>query len=142
MDNDGRLDVLINNNGDAPLLLHNRAGQGNHWVGLQLQGTTCNRDAIGARLSYVWRKEFLQRNEAALFANPIGVWRRPDKSLDFQLTAKLTDDLGLTFDATNLTKAKQQEYYRFDSAGNQDQFNLGTLLIPRTFAIGVRYTFD
>lgn len=97
---------------------------------------------IGARLSYVWRKEFLQRNEAALFANPIGVWRRPDKSLDVQLTAKLTDDLGLTFDATNLTKAKQQEYYRFDSAGNQDQFNLGTLLIPRTFAIGVRYTFD
>ena len=52
MDNDGRLDVLINNNGDAPLLLHNRAGQGNHWVGLQLQGTTCNRDAIGARLSW------------------------------------------------------------------------------------------
>jgi len=52
MDNDGRLDVLINNNGDAPLLLHNRAGQGNHWVGLLLQGTTCNRDAIGARVSW------------------------------------------------------------------------------------------
>lgn len=101
-----------------------------------------DRGPIGARLSYVWRKEFLQRNEAALFANPLGVWRRPDKSLDFQLTAKLTDDLGLTFDATNLTKAKQQEYYRFDDAGNETQFNLGTLLIPRTFAIGVRYTFD
>jgi hypothetical protein len=52
MDNDGRLDVLINNNGEAPLLLHNRAGQGHHWVGLHLQGTTCNRDAIGARLSW------------------------------------------------------------------------------------------
>ncbi|MBA2356557.1 MAG: CRTAC1 family protein [Acidobacteria bacterium] len=52
LDNDGRLDVLINNNGDAPLLLQNRAGQANHWVGLRLQGTTCNRDAVGARISW------------------------------------------------------------------------------------------
>ena len=51
-DNDGRLDVLINNNGGAPLLLQNHAGQDHHWVGLVLQGTTCNRDAIGARISW------------------------------------------------------------------------------------------
>ena len=100
------------------------------------------RGPVGARLSYIYRKEFLQRNEARLFANPIGVWRRPEKSLDFQLTAKITEDLGLTFDAVNLTNTKQQEYYRFGDAGNPDQFNLGTLLIPRTFAIGVRYSFD
>ncbi|MGK6321418.1 TonB-dependent receptor [Sphingomonas sp. DT-204] len=97
---------------------------------------------IGARLSYVYRKEFLARNEARLFANPIGVWRRPERSLDFQLTARLTDRLGLTFDAVNLTRSKQQEYYRFADVGNPEQFNLGTVLIPRTFAIGVRYSFD
>ncbi|UIJ47180.1 TonB-dependent receptor [Sphingomonas cannabina] len=97
---------------------------------------------IGARLSYVYRKEFLARNEARLFANPIGVWRRPERSLDFQLTAKLTDRLGLTFDAVNLTRSKQQEYYRFADVGNADQFNLGTVLIPRTFAVGVRYSFN
>jgi hypothetical protein len=51
-DNDGRLDVLINNNGAAPLLLHNRAGRDHHWVGLSLQGVGCNRDAIGARISW------------------------------------------------------------------------------------------
>lgn len=51
-DNDGRLDVLVNNNGEAPLLLQNRAGEGHHWVGLHLQGTSCNRDAIGARLAW------------------------------------------------------------------------------------------
>jgi enediyne biosynthesis protein E4 len=51
-DNDGRLDVLVNNNGDAPLLLHNRAGEGHHWVGLHLEGTACNRDAIGARIAW------------------------------------------------------------------------------------------
>jgi len=51
-DNDGRPDVLVMNNGDAPLLLRNTAGEGHHWIGLLLQGTSCNRDAIGARLTW------------------------------------------------------------------------------------------
>jgi len=51
-DNDGRIDVLVGNNGEAPILLRNRAGEGNHWVGLKLEGRTCNRDAVGARLSW------------------------------------------------------------------------------------------
>jgi hypothetical protein len=51
-DNDGRLDVVIGNNGGAPLLLHNNAGGENHWVGLKLMGKRCNRDAIGARLTW------------------------------------------------------------------------------------------
>jgi hypothetical protein len=51
-DNDGRLDVLIGVNGGAPVLLQNQAGTSNHWLGIKLQGVTCNRDAIGARL--VW----------------------------------------------------------------------------------------
>jgi len=97
---------------------------------------------IGARLSYIWRKAFLYNNETRQFANPIGVWRTPEKSLDFQLTAKITERLGLTFDAVNITKAKQQTYYKFDDVGNAEQFNLGTTLLPRTFALGIRYTFD
>jgi len=97
---------------------------------------------IGARLSYVWRKAWQVRYEAALFANPLGVWRRPEGSLDFQLTAKLSDRLGLTFDAVNLLRLKQQEYYKFGDVGDQDRFNLGTVLVPRTFAIGVRYSFN
>jgi enediyne biosynthesis protein E4 len=51
-DNDGRVDVLIGNNGEAPVLLKNNAGEGNHWVGLTLQGTACNRDAIGALITW------------------------------------------------------------------------------------------
>jgi hypothetical protein len=50
--NDGRVDVLVANNGEAPLLLENRAGDGNNWVGLKLVGKTCNRDAVGARISW------------------------------------------------------------------------------------------
>ena len=51
-DNNGRLDVIIANNGAAPVLLKNNAGAGNHWVGFKLVGKTCNRDAIGARLTW------------------------------------------------------------------------------------------
>jgi hypothetical protein len=50
--NDGRVDVLIGNNGEAPVLLKNNAGGGNHWVGLKLEGTGCNRDGIGATISW------------------------------------------------------------------------------------------
>ena len=53
--NDGRVDVLVGCNGDAPVLLRNNAAAGdpvNHWVGLKLQGVRCNRDAIGARLTW------------------------------------------------------------------------------------------
>jgi hypothetical protein len=50
--NNGRLGVLIGNNGGAPLLLRNHAGEQNHWAGVKLQGVKCNRDAIGARLTW------------------------------------------------------------------------------------------
>jgi hypothetical protein len=51
-DNDGRVDVLVGNNGAAPLLLRNRAGADHHWVGFRLEGRSCNRDAIGAVLTW------------------------------------------------------------------------------------------
>jgi hypothetical protein len=44
--------VLIANNGGPPLLLRNNAGQENQWLGLKLEGVTCNRDAIGARITW------------------------------------------------------------------------------------------
>ena len=50
--NDGRLDVLVGVNGGAPVLLRNVSGQGNHWIGLQLEGTHSNRDAIGSTITW------------------------------------------------------------------------------------------
>lgn len=100
------------------------------------------RGPVGARLSYVWRKGFLNNNEARAFANPIGMWRRPESSLDLQLTLNATDDIAVTFDAVNLTKTKQQNYYKYGSAGGADLMNSSTLLLDRTFALGVRFKFD
>ncbi len=48
--NDGNLDVLVANNGDPPLLLHNGGAAGNHFVSFKLVGTRSNRDALGARV--------------------------------------------------------------------------------------------
>ena len=51
--NDGALDVLIANNGGPPVLLKNNAAKGNNWFGIRLEGVTCNKDAIGARI--LWK---------------------------------------------------------------------------------------
>jgi hypothetical protein len=51
-DNDGALDVLVANNGGAPILLKNNAAKGNNWLGIKLEGRTCNRDAIGTRITW------------------------------------------------------------------------------------------
>lgn len=49
-DNDGDLDILINNNGQAPQLLRNDGGNANHWLQILLIGTKSNRDGVGARI--------------------------------------------------------------------------------------------
>jgi len=96
---------------------------------------------FNARLSYIWRKAFLHNNEARLFANPIGVWFKPEDSLDLQLTWNVTEQIGVTFDAVNLLKSKQQNYYKFADVGDAEKYNLGTLLLARTFALGARFKF-
>ncbi|WP_239807110.1 TonB-dependent receptor [Croceicoccus hydrothermalis] len=101
-----------------------------------------DRGPISTRLSYIWREEFLHNNETRQFANPIGIWYQPEDSLDFQLTVSPTDNIGITFDAVNLLKSNQQSYYKFEDAGGPERFNLGTLQLARTFALGVRFTFD
>jgi hypothetical protein len=52
-DNDGDLDVLISNNGEAPLLLRNDGGSRNNWLGLQLVSTRSNAQGVGALIT--WR---------------------------------------------------------------------------------------
>jgi enediyne biosynthesis protein E4 len=49
-DNDGDLDILVNNNGQPPQLLRNDGGNSNHWLEIFLIGTKSNRDGVGARV--------------------------------------------------------------------------------------------
>jgi len=49
--NDGKVDLLVLPISGAPVLLRNDTVNGNAWVGLKLQGTRSNRDAIGATVT-------------------------------------------------------------------------------------------
>jgi len=52
-DNDGDLDILINNCGQTPQLLRNDGGNANHWLEILLIGTKSNRDGVGARVKVI-----------------------------------------------------------------------------------------
>jgi hypothetical protein len=47
LDNDGRPDVVIANNGGAPVILHNTLKNSHHWIGLNLEGLQ-----VGARITW------------------------------------------------------------------------------------------
>jgi hypothetical protein len=49
-DNDGDVDVLVNNVNDTPDLFRLESPAAHHWVLLKLVGTRSNRSAIGARV--------------------------------------------------------------------------------------------
>jgi hypothetical protein len=49
-ENNGDIDIAINNRGDYPELLRNDGGNLNHWLEILLVGTRSNRDGIGASL--------------------------------------------------------------------------------------------
>jgi enediyne biosynthesis protein E4 len=50
IDNDGDVDLLFTNNGDAPNLLRNMAARDNNAILVRVVGTRSNRSGVGARL--------------------------------------------------------------------------------------------
>jgi enediyne biosynthesis protein E4 len=50
LDNDGRIDVVVENIDGKPMILRNTSPQENHWITLRLAGKHSNRMAIGARV--------------------------------------------------------------------------------------------
>jgi len=51
--NDGKIDIVVNNQNDPPTLLHNESESRNHWISIRTVGTKSNRDGIGARVAVV-----------------------------------------------------------------------------------------
>ncbi len=50
LDNDGDIDIVVNNLDGPPSLLRNDGGNRNHWIMVKCIGTRSNRSAIGARV--------------------------------------------------------------------------------------------
>jgi enediyne biosynthesis protein E4 len=51
LDNDGDLDIVVNNMDDTPTLLENRQATKHHWLAVQPVSATGNRFAIGAKVT-------------------------------------------------------------------------------------------
>jgi hypothetical protein len=52
--NNGALDVLVANQRGPLLLYRNEVDPARHWIEFELEGTTSNRSAIGARVELQW----------------------------------------------------------------------------------------
>jgi hypothetical protein len=53
LDNDGDVDIVVNNLDGPPTVLRNDGGNANHWIQLKCVGTKSNRSAIGARVKVI-----------------------------------------------------------------------------------------
>ena len=51
LDNNGRVDVVVQNSDGKPTILRNETENRNHWLQIRLRGVTSNRDAVGARVT-------------------------------------------------------------------------------------------
>lgn len=54
LDNNGGLDAIVANQNGPLLLYANTIASGRHWIAFDLEGTTSNRSAIGARVEVHW----------------------------------------------------------------------------------------
>ncbi len=96
-----------------------------------------DNNGVGARLSYVWRDDFYIGSSGTEFAHPRAVYGVAERDLSFQVSYDVTDDLMITFDATNLLDDVYQTYY---GEGRSTTMNANSAIFSRTFAVGVRYS--
>lgn len=81
IDNDGRIDIVVNCLNDNPELLMNRSPGNHSWILLNLVGTRSNRDGLGARVT-VTSASGIQYNHAT---TSVGYGSSSDKRVHFGL---------------------------------------------------------
>ena len=102
LDNDGKLDVVLNHCDEPTVVLRNTVDNGNHWLGVELRGNPY-RDAVGARLTLEAGERRLVRAvkggvQLFVFQRPSGGVRSrfgfPDRPTDSALAFRPYADLG------------------------------------------------
>lgn len=125
-DNDGDLDILVNNNGQPPQLLRNDGCNGNHWLEILLVGTKSNRDGVGARVKVMAGNLTLfdQRKGGMSYQSA------QDPRLHFGLgKQKLIDSVEIRWPSGMLTKLASLQSDQIITVKE------GTGIIPRAFPL-------
>jgi hypothetical protein len=87
-DNDGDVDVLVMNMNEPPSLLRNDYSGPNHWLTIELQGTTSNRLALGATV----RVTAAGRTQARAILSQSSYYSHDDLRAHFGLGSATTAD--------------------------------------------------
>jgi len=88
-DNDGDIDIVIMNMNEPPSLLRNDNAGRNHWLKVQLEATTSNKSAIGARVT----AHYGGRSQAQEIMSQASFLSVNDKRLHFGLGPETFADL-------------------------------------------------
>jgi hypothetical protein len=89
LNNDGRIDIVINCLNSGPEIWINRTQNGNHWLLVDLLGTKSNRDGLGAKLKLT-TPEGPQFNQAT---TSVGYGSSSDKRVHFGLHTSIVAQL-------------------------------------------------
>jgi hypothetical protein len=81
LNNDGRIDIVVNCLNGHPEIWMNRSANSNHWILINLVGTVSNRDGLGSRIKIV-TTEGAQYNHAT---TSVGYGSSSDKRVHFGL---------------------------------------------------------
>jgi len=82
LDGDGRMDVVVSVIGEPAEVLYNTTAGAGHWLGLRLEGTKSNRDAIGATVKLTGESGRIQYNHVT---TAVGYASASDKQVHFGL---------------------------------------------------------
>ena len=85
LNNDGFLDMVVTSLNEAPRILLNTGGNGNHWLLLSLVGHKSARDAVGARVKVTTASGRTLYNHVAI---SVGFMSSSDKRVHFGLGAE------------------------------------------------------
>jgi hypothetical protein len=85
LNNDGFPDIVVSSLNERPRILINSAGNGNHWLVLELIGRYSNRDAIGATVKLTTGSGRVLYNHVAV---SVGLMSSSDKRVYFGLGAE------------------------------------------------------
>ena len=123
--NDGFMDVAINYNDGAAVILRNQGGNGNHWLLVNTRGTASNRDGIGAQIRLVSESGRVQHGLVSTAASYMSA---NDKRVHFGLgqdtTAKLFEITWLSGRVQRLEKIPADQILAVQEPEQEDNERL------------------